>query len=153
MEARSASSILQIGAIDVLTDLPTALTFDDVLLVPRHSTVIPSQVDVTTRFTRNIQLNVPLASEKPDAAVLYWVGCAASYDQRAKKIARATAQLLQRAGVDFAILGNEETCTGDPARRAGSPVHVSSSPRMAKSTPARCKSCAVARAIFFARWS
>jgi Fe-S oxidoreductase len=64
-------------------------------------------------------LNVPLASEKPTAAVLYWVGCAASYDQRAKKIARATAQLLQRAGVDFAILGNEETCTGDPARRAG----------------------------------
>ena len=64
-------------------------------------------------------LNVPLASEKPTAEVLYWVGCAASYDQRAKKIARATAQLLQRAGVDFAILGDEETCTGDPARRAG----------------------------------
>ena len=64
-------------------------------------------------------LNVPMASEKPDAEVLYWVGCAASYDQRAKKIARATAQLLQRAGVDFAILGDEETCTGDPARRAG----------------------------------
>jgi Fe-S oxidoreductase len=64
-------------------------------------------------------LNVALASEKPTAEVLYWVGCAASYDQRAKKIARATAQLLQRAGVDFAILGNQETCTGDPARRAG----------------------------------
>ena len=62
MEARSAASILQLGAIDVLTDLPTALTFDDVLLVPRHSTVIPSQVDVTSRFTRNIRLNVPLAS-------------------------------------------------------------------------------------------
>jgi Fe-S oxidoreductase len=64
-------------------------------------------------------LNVPLAKDKPGAAVLYWVGCAASYDQRAKKIARATAQLLQQAGVDFAILGDEETCTGDPARRAG----------------------------------
>jgi len=64
-------------------------------------------------------LNVPMASEKPDAEVLYWVGCAASYDQRAKKIARATAKLLKRAGVDFAILGDEETCTGDPARRAG----------------------------------
>ncbi len=64
-------------------------------------------------------LNVPLAKDKPGASVLYWVGCAASYDQRAKKIARATAQLLQRAGVDFAILGDEETCTGDPARRAG----------------------------------
>jgi Fe-S oxidoreductase len=64
-------------------------------------------------------LNVQMASAKPNAEVLYWVGCAASYDQRAKKIARATASLLQRAGVDFAILGNEETCTGDPARRAG----------------------------------
>jgi Fe-S oxidoreductase len=58
-------------------------------------------------------------SEKPDAEVLFWVGCAASYDDRAKKIARSTAQLLQQAGIDFAILGEEETCTGDPARRAG----------------------------------
>jgi Fe-S oxidoreductase len=58
-------------------------------------------------------------AEKPDAEVLYWVGCAASYDDRAKKIARATARLLKLAGVDFAILGQEESCTGDPARRAG----------------------------------
>ena len=64
-------------------------------------------------------LDIPTFAEKPDAEVLYWVGCAASYDDRAKKIARATAQLLQAAGVDFAILGQEETCTGDPARRAG----------------------------------
>src|SRR5436189_594738 len=66
METRSASSILQLGAIDVLTDLPTALTFDDVLLVPRHSTVVPTQVDVTTRLTRNIRLSVPLASAAMD---------------------------------------------------------------------------------------
>src|SRR5881394_3722342 len=66
MEPRNASSILQLGAIDVITDLPTALTFDDVLLVPRHSTVIPSQVDVSSRFTRNIRLNVPLASAAMD---------------------------------------------------------------------------------------
>jgi Fe-S oxidoreductase len=64
-------------------------------------------------------LGVPTFAEKPDAEVLYWVGCAASYDDRAKKIARATAKLLQQAGVDFAILGQEENCTGDPARRAG----------------------------------
>jgi Fe-S oxidoreductase len=64
-------------------------------------------------------LGIPLMSEKPDAKVLYWVGCAASYDDRAKKIARATAKLMQQGGVDFAILGTEETCTGDPARRAG----------------------------------
>lgn len=64
-------------------------------------------------------LDIPLASEKPQAEVFYWVGCAASYDDRAKKVARATAELLKQAGVDFAILGDEETCTGDPARRAG----------------------------------
>ncbi len=64
-------------------------------------------------------LDVPLLAEKPDAEVLLWVGCAPSYDDRAKKVSRATAQLLQKAGVNFAILGPEETCTGDPARRAG----------------------------------
>ncbi|WP_234023989.1 (Fe-S)-binding protein [Sorangium cellulosum] len=64
-------------------------------------------------------LEIPTMAENPKAPVLYWVGCAASYDDRAKKIARATARLLKAAGVDFAILGQEETCTGDPARRAG----------------------------------
>jgi Fe-S oxidoreductase len=64
-------------------------------------------------------LDIPMMSDNPKAKVLYWVGCAASYDDRAKKIARATARLLKAAGVDFAILGQEETCTGDPARRAG----------------------------------
>ncbi|MBW2527728.1 MAG: (Fe-S)-binding protein [Deltaproteobacteria bacterium] len=64
-------------------------------------------------------LDVPTMADKPDAEVLYWVGCAASYDDRAKKIARATARLLKKAGVDFAILGQEETCVGDIARRAG----------------------------------
>lgn len=64
-------------------------------------------------------LGVPTMAEHPTAEVLYWVGCAASYDDRAKKIARSTAKLLKAAGVDFAILGQEETCTGDPARRAG----------------------------------
>jgi Fe-S oxidoreductase/nitrate reductase gamma subunit len=50
---------------------------------------------------------------------LYWVGCAGSFDDRNKKTARATAKLLQRAGLDFAILGPSENCTGDPARRSG----------------------------------
>ena len=64
-------------------------------------------------------LDIPLLSDHPTAEVLYWVGCAASYDDRAQKIARSTALLLQEAGVDFAVLGTEETCTGDPARRIG----------------------------------
>ncbi|MEH6406611.1 MAG: (Fe-S)-binding protein, partial [Leeuwenhoekiella sp.] len=51
--------------------------------------------------------------------VLFWVGCAGSFDDRAKKITKAFVRLLNRANVDFAVLGTEESCTGDPAKRAG----------------------------------
>ena len=56
-----------------------------------------------------------------DAApqVLFWVGCAPAFDERARKAARSTASLMQQAGVDFAVLGPRESCTGDPARRMG----------------------------------
>jgi Fe-S oxidoreductase len=55
----------------------------------------------------------------PAPEVLYWVGCAASFDERARTAAQSTAKLLKAAGVDFAILGPRESCTGDPARRMG----------------------------------
>jgi Fe-S oxidoreductase len=55
----------------------------------------------------------------PAPEYLYWVGCAAAFDERAKKSAESTAKLLKAAGVDFAILGPRESCTGDPARRMG----------------------------------
>jgi Fe-S oxidoreductase len=58
-------------------------------------------------------------AERPDAEYLYFVGCAASYDEANKAVARAFVELLQKAGVDFAILGAGETCNGDPARRIG----------------------------------
>ena len=51
--------------------------------------------------------------------VLFWVGCAGSFDDRAKKITKAFVKLLNNAGVAFAVLGTEESCTGDPAKRAG----------------------------------
>ncbi|MEN9947253.1 MAG: Lactate utilization protein [Bacteroidota bacterium] len=57
------------------------------------------------------------AGEAPD--VLFWVGCAGSFDDRAKKITKAIAKILHKAHVSFAILGSEESCTGDPAKRAG----------------------------------
>jgi heterodisulfide reductase subunit D len=57
------------------------------------------------------------SGESPE--VLFWVGCAGSFDDRARKVTRAVAKLLQSAGVTFAVLGTEESCTGDPARRAG----------------------------------
>ncbi len=64
-------------------------------------------------------MDVPLMCDKPDADILYFVGCAGSFDDRGKKIAMATARVLQKAGVNFAILGQEESCNGDLARRAG----------------------------------
>lgn len=51
--------------------------------------------------------------------VLFWVGCAGSFDDRAKKITKAFVKLLNNAGIEFAVLGTEESCTGDPAKRAG----------------------------------
>ena len=64
-------------------------------------------------------LNVPTTDENSTPDVLYWVGCAASYDPQAQKTARAFVELLQHAEVNFAVLGKKECCTGDSARRAG----------------------------------
>lgn len=69
------------------------------------------------------QLKVPTmaelfaAGQQPE--VLFWVGCAGSFDDRAKKITKAFVKILNRANVSFAVLGTEESCTGDPAKRAG----------------------------------
>lgn len=69
------------------------------------------------------ELKVPTMAEmmasglNPD--VLFWVGCAGSFDDRAKKITRAFVKILNNVGVNFAVLGSEESCTGDPAKRAG----------------------------------
>ena len=61
----------------------------------------------------------PTVKENPSFDVLYWVGCAGSYDRRAQRVARAFVKLLKHAGVNFAILGREEKCTGESARRLG----------------------------------
>jgi Fe-S oxidoreductase len=96
---------------------------------------MPRQVEAALRAIENVSnpygishqkradwasgLDVPRISDKPDAEYLYWVGCAVSYDERARGIAVSLVSILQAAGVDFAILGGEERCTGDPARRIG----------------------------------
>ena len=68
-------------------------------------------------------MNVPTMAEMmaqgKQPEVLFWVGCAGSFDDRAKKITKAFVKILHRAKVDFAVLGTEESCTGDPAKRAG----------------------------------
>ena len=57
------------------------------------------------------------AGESPE--ILFWVGCAGSFDARAQRITKAFADILNKTEISFAILGTEEACTGDPARRAG----------------------------------
>ncbi|MCC6298688.1 MAG: (Fe-S)-binding protein [Anaerolineales bacterium] len=64
-------------------------------------------------------LNVPTIEQNPEPDVLWWVGCAPATDARAQKTAQAFAKILSAAGVNFAVLGRNESCTGDPARRAG----------------------------------
>lgn len=69
------------------------------------------------------QIKVPTMAEMMAAGdapeVLFWVGCAGSFDDRAKKITKAMVRLLHKANIKFAVLGAEESCTGDPAKRAG----------------------------------
>ncbi|MFQ5988722.1 MAG: heterodisulfide reductase-related iron-sulfur binding cluster [Candidatus Methylomirabilales bacterium] len=64
-------------------------------------------------------LRIPEAARLQEVNVLYWVGCAGTFDERSQQVTRAMAQVLEAAEVEFAILGNEERCTGDPARRIG----------------------------------
>ncbi len=72
-----------------------------------------------TRADWSKGLDVPLMTDNPEADILYYVGCAGSFDDRGKKIARAIARLLNKANINFAILGPEERCNGDIARRSG----------------------------------
>ncbi|MGZ6339801.1 MAG: (Fe-S)-binding protein, partial [Candidatus Limnocylindrales bacterium] len=78
-----------------------------------------------TDWTKNLAFAVPTVAEVAETGgldsleVLYWVGCAAAFDERNRKVARAVATCLHAAGLRFAILGQEESCTGDPARRMG----------------------------------
>jgi len=67
----------------------------------------------------DVPLMAELFSRGESPEILFWVGCSGSYDQRAQKITRAFASILHHIGIRYAILGKEELCTGDPARRAG----------------------------------
>jgi Fe-S oxidoreductase len=79
----------------------------------------PWNVPPTERMKWADGLEVPTIDEIPEPEVLWWVGCAPATDARAQKTARAFAQILNAAGVKFAVLGEQEQCTGDSARRAG----------------------------------
>jgi len=79
----------------------------------------PWQMSWETRAEWAKDLGVRRMADVHEAEYLYWVGCYGSFDERNRKVARALVRVLQAAGVDFAILGNEEKCTGEPARRLG----------------------------------
>jgi len=79
----------------------------------------PWQIPYTERGDWAEGLDIPTYSQKPDAEYLFYVGCLGSFDERNRKISVAFAKLLKQAGVDFAILGSDEKCCGDPARRIG----------------------------------
>ena len=79
----------------------------------------PWGVDAATRGDWAEGLEIPTLAEKPDAEYLYYVGCAGSFDDRNKRTTIALSQVLKQAGVDFAILGGEEPCNGETARRIG----------------------------------
>jgi Fe-S oxidoreductase len=79
----------------------------------------PWGVDSSTRADWAGGLNIPTMAEKPNAEYLYFVGCAGSFDDRAKRTTQAVAKILTAAKVDFAILGVEEPCNGETARRIG----------------------------------
>jgi len=66
-----------------------------------------------------LQMGVPTVQENPGAEYLYWVGCQSSYDPRSREVAKAVVKLLKAAKLNFAVLGNEEVCTGEPVRKMG----------------------------------
>ena len=67
----------------------------------------------------SVKTMAEITAEGTNVDILFWVGCAGSFDARAQRVTKAMCQLLEKAGISFAILGNEEMCTGDAARRAG----------------------------------
>jgi Fe-S oxidoreductase len=79
----------------------------------------PWEFPASSRGSWAQEMGVKTLAEKPDAEVLYWVGCYANFDERNNKVARALVKCLQAANVDFAILGKEEKCSGEPLRRIG----------------------------------
>jgi Fe-S oxidoreductase/nitrate reductase gamma subunit len=79
----------------------------------------PWEISNDKRAEWAASLDIPLLAENSEADVLYWVGCMGSFDQRNQQVATSVAKILQASNVNFAILGPEETCTGDPARRIG----------------------------------
>jgi Fe-S oxidoreductase len=115
-----------IGHVDMISDMRRHLVGEGQISGPPSKAMTglgrqsnPYGRSASERLAWAAGLNVHTVDANPDFEYLFWVGCAAAFDPRAQKVARATVQLLQEAKVNFAVLGTMERCTGDPARRLG----------------------------------
>ena len=84
-----------------------------------QATALTGQVKNKKMSELNIPTMAELLAKGEEPEILFWVGCAGSFDERAQKITRDICKILQHVGIKFAVLGTEESCTGDPAKRAG----------------------------------
>lgn len=115
-----------IGQVDLISDLRRNLVGEGQISGPPAKAMAgisrqsnPYGRPASERMAWAAGLDVPTVETNPNFEYLLWLGCAVSYDPRAQKVARALAQLLQEAKVNYAVLGDKERCTGDPARRMG----------------------------------
>ena len=118
---------VQIEHVDAIVDMRRYLVLNE-SRVPKEAQTTFSNLERnfthwnfshSTRMDWAADLHIPTFAEEPDAEILFWVGCAGAYDARYKKVTQSFAQLMQMAKIKFAVLGLEEKCNGDPARRLG----------------------------------
>ena len=113
--------------VDDLQDMRRYLVMDQAKVSPEVTKTLENMENIgnpwglpqQNRTTWCEGLDIPVMSEKKEADYLYWVGCAAALDAKNQNVAKSLVKILKMAGVDFAILGLEESCTGDSARRLG----------------------------------
>jgi Fe-S oxidoreductase/nitrate reductase gamma subunit len=118
---------VSINHIDAIVDMRRYLTLEEGRIPQTAQSAMqnleqrghPWRGTLLTRTSWMRGLDVPTLAQKPDAGFLLWVGCSGALVERNVRATRAMASVLKKAGVDFAVLGEEETCTGDPARRLG----------------------------------
>ena len=125
----TACPVFIIPAVDKITEMRRHLVLDKAEFPKEIQTAFrgmetngnPWNISASTRADWAKDLPVTTMAElgEREIEVLFWVGCAGSYEDRAKRVSKALVEILDSAGVSFAILGNEETCTGDSARRMG----------------------------------
>ncbi|MBS4029369.1 MAG: (Fe-S)-binding protein [Ignavibacteriales bacterium] len=118
---------VQIEHVDAIVDMRRYLVLNESRIPKEAQTTFqnlernftPWNFSHSTRMDWANDLHIPTFAENPNAEILFWVGCAGAYDVRYKKVTQSFAKLMQIANISFAVLGLEEKCNGDPARRLG----------------------------------